>query len=172
MIIKFLSIQIKILVLMREKFERNSIFYKAYTPFVACFLIMLVMHLDFIFSGDDSFFMNITNLMHTNDFLVQRYHRWTSRIIVEYILVSLVHLPIFVWQLLDSIMCTILCMVISYLFDDAAQKDKVKINLWIVFCFSFILLVFRFGGLDSNDFKLFMAYGFRIGCLYANKKIL
>ena len=137
MIIKFLSIQIKILVFNEGKnLKRNSIFYKAYTPFVACFLIMLVMHLDFIFSGDDSFFMNITNLMHTNDFLVQRYHQWTSRIIVEYILVSLVHLPIFVWQLLDSIMCTILCMVISYLFfDDAAQKDKVKINLWIVFLF-------------------------------------
>jgi hypothetical protein len=64
---------------------------------------------------DDIYFGNIA-MSELWTSLSMRYQEWSSRVIIETILIFLLHLPHVVWMVLNSLMLTIIAWAISYLF--------------------------------------------------------
>lgn len=75
-----------------------------YLPFVFMFFFILFLHFYMKFGGDDIWFSKqISSLTHGN-YICSRYNIWSSRIIIESILIIITKLNINVWRVIDSFM--------------------------------------------------------------------
>ena len=113
---------------------------KEYGPFLFLGIVMMLMHMRYEFGSDDLFF---GTQPFTVDFFVNRYMTWSSRIFTEAILVTVAHLPMMVWRVLDvAVVCT-LCYTLRYLFVPERYK---KFGAWTIV---FLFLLYPFGDLSN-----------------------
>lgn len=68
---------------------------------------MLIMHLTMSFLGDDIGYSKILSNHSTLDFLISRYYTWSSRGIIELVLIHLARENFIIWKILDSILYTL-----------------------------------------------------------------
>lgn len=121
---------------MKQKIKE---FFKKYSPFITIFLLMFVIHCFLDFTGDDIYYQNYLNVTPESygdgllGFLKMRYAEWSSRLIIETILVYIVKLPIFVWRILDSFILALIAYSIAYIFTNFSAK-----NNWIVSAFTLL----------------------------------
>ncbi|MCR5129156.1 MAG: DUF6056 family protein, partial [Lachnospiraceae bacterium] len=78
---------------------------------VICTAFFLLMHLTFVgFTNDDVYFRDLAAMWDSLPALViDRYLTDSSRVISEAILFTLVKCPFIVWQILDTLICMLLC---------------------------------------------------------------
>ncbi len=108
--------------------------WKAWLPFVflsAFFTaVHLIIHPTF---GDDLFFSKALDKTDLFSWLVVRYNTWSSRLLLEAILVLVLKLPFFVWQVLDITMVLLLFYSLQSLLEPA-RRLKESMILALLFC--------------------------------------
>lgn len=103
-------------------------------PFIIVFLLLIIFHLYTKFMGDDLWFSRQLSKYSIIKFASHRYNTWSSRFIIESVLITLTRLNINVWRLINIIMYMIGIFVSLYLVN--TKKDK-YIN--IVACLLFLM---------------------------------
>ena len=84
------------------------------------FVFLIVLHSFFKQGvGDDVYFSN-TEISNIFGFLSFRYQEWSSRILIEFVIVIMCHLPHFCWYIMDSLMILLVVYAMNKLF---ARKD-------------------------------------------------
>lgn len=84
------------------------------------FVFLIVLHSFFKLGvGDDVYFSN-TVISNIFGFLGFRYQEWSSRILIEFVLVIMCHLPHFCWYIMDSLMILLVVYAMNKLF---VRKD-------------------------------------------------
>ena len=67
--------------------------------------------------SDDAWFSTMLDQYNILGFLNWRFHTWSSRVILEGILVVLAHSDFIVWRILDTLVCLLLVWAISQILD-------------------------------------------------------
>ena len=106
-----------------------------YLPWLAVLVYLVYIHRHLGFTGDDLLFAKYEAGM---DFWSWRYATWSSRLLTESILVTLLHLPVLVWRSGDILLPLAMLMAFSYLL--VPKQDKVAGNSLLAI--SFILYPF------------------------------
>lgn len=92
-------------------------------PFIIFFIILIVMHLGICkISGDD---FKFSEELLNNDFftyLLQRYDTWSSRVIIEASLISILQYGLTLWKILNIIIYIILAKSISKICNEKNNK--------------------------------------------------
>lgn len=103
---------------------------------IIVFIYYLFFHstMDVIF-GDDPYFQSVLNNQSLIDWLVVRYKTWSSRLIIEGLLVMLINLPLIVWMILDSLMFVLIYYSIIKLTD---TQGNLIINLLLLILMFFM----------------------------------
>lgn len=84
--------------------------------YILFFLVLvIVFYMAHTTMGDDLFFQNIP-MNQIFSYLGNRYHEWTSRLIIEFFLVSFLHIPKIFWCICQAFFVTGIAYCISYLF--------------------------------------------------------
>lgn len=119
-------------------------------PFLLYMLMIVLLHFFLILEGDDVFFQNILREKNMGEIVALRYATWTSRIIIEVIMISLLQFPFFVFKILNIGMFGLLLYSLTKLF---GKKKNRKLN-WVI-CIALFLL----------PFPLFHSAGWAATCL-------
>lgn len=102
------------------------------------FIYYFMIHLTANFlSGDDQGFMAVLHNQNLFEWLIKRYQTWSSRLIIELILVILLNLPIYVWMILDSLMFVLIYYSILKIAD---VKDNLLISIFLMLVMFFMPL--------------------------------
>ncbi|MBT2655288.1 hypothetical protein J7E81_08530 [Bacillus sp. ISL-18] len=117
-------------------------FYKSsYFPIMILSLGMLLIHfvLNLDHPGDDKSFMKVLSNDHLNPlaYLTTRYHTWSSRVLIEFILIFVVHFPV-VWRLLDTGMMVLIAVSISKLIPTSKSREKNWLITGLLFMYPFV----------------------------------
>lgn len=113
----------------------NKVYRSDYFPFFILTLMMLILHnyLNYNY-GDDLWFKTI--LIDQNfsifDYINWRYHTWSSRLIIETLMIGVLNLNVWVWRSLDISIIALLCYSISKIF---IVENKRKNNWLIIILF-------------------------------------
>lgn len=110
--------------------HKTFLFYVALATIIFCLHFLLKLH-----TKDDIYFASF-KLSELGNYIKFRYSAWTSRIIIEIVLVFLLKLPDFVWCLLDTLIIMLIIHSISYLFTKNGFKENLIVAL-VVLCFPF-----------------------------------
>ena len=107
---------------------------KKYKLYFITFIVLVLIHLLIkTNTNDDIWFKNIiSNINDLPNYLLSRYNGWTSRLIIESILIILLKLPKIIWCLLNSFMIVLLIYSMGKLF------SKNKILFLLIGIYSFI----------------------------------
>ena len=101
------------------------------------FFIILIIHQLFHFMNDDiTYFSKILNEYNITDFVSQRYNTWTSRIIIEVVLINITR-NIYVWRILNSLVITLLIYTINKIFYNSNQTKYIYISSLIFFLYPY-----------------------------------
>lgn len=105
-----------------------------YFPFVILGLIMLVLHFRLALEmGDDLYFKSVLSgngsVGTWLGFIRQRYQTWSSRIVIETILIILTHATV-LWRLLDALVMVWIGVAFSVFFN---PEKRVGVN-WFIVC--------------------------------------
>lgn len=99
-------------------------------PFILLFACMLVLHIAMKeITGDDLAFARVLDNRKLGEFLIERYNTWTSRLVIEGIMVIILQANIILWKLIDTLMYVLLGCSISYLF---IEDNKRELNFLII----------------------------------------
>ena len=112
-----------------------------YLPFCIMAIILLVIHYPINKTSDDLWFEKILDNQNIFNFLALRYNEWSSRIIIEAILVVLSNtkVNIIIWKMIDILMFELLAYSIYYLFIKEQQNKNELI--WTLI---FVVLIIPF----------------------------
>lgn len=83
--------------------------------------------------GDDVWFKTMANTMPLTTYLQMRYTTWTSRVVLEVILLALLKLPKIIWAILDTLMFVLLYKSIIH-FLHCENDKKLAIFCGILLC--------------------------------------
>ena len=74
----------------------------------------LIFHFCFaeVGKGDDAYFISMINQQTLGEFLQHRWNTWSSRLVIETVVVSVLPLPAIFWKILDVMISTL----VAYLF--------------------------------------------------------
>lgn len=127
--------------------EKNITFIKNfiksnYFPFVLLFVLLLFLHLFMNFGGDDVFFGKQMNSLIHGNYISKRYNTWSSRLIIESILISITGINTNIWRVIDTTIYTISALLIMKIIN---KDNKTYIN-WIG-CLLF--LIYPYADLSS-----------------------
>lgn len=96
--------------------SKTGAYVQTYAPFLLVIIIGFFYHIAMKpMGGDDVFFSNATADMTLWEYLVGRYVNWTSRVVSEGILVTVIQVPL-VWRIIDFLMFASLPVLISKIF--------------------------------------------------------
>lgn len=118
-----------------KKIEKNL----HYLPFILLGIALAYFHLHMETNyGDDVIFREIALApdFHLFPWLIQRYQTWSSRTLIEMLLMIMVALPQVVWKVLDAAVMTIAAVFISKIFCGEEYKQQKN---WIIACLSFTI---------------------------------
>lgn len=104
--------------------------------FVMFFLVILFIHQFFDFFNDDIFFRNVLDNYTFYEYLKFRYNNWTSRILIESILIILSR-NIYLWRFLNSLIVCLLVYSIEKVFINTGKKSN-------FFLISLLVLLYPF----------------------------
>ena len=112
-----------------NKEKLKEILKKEKIPFLIFIVLIVILHIFIQKENDDLYFSTVCENVGLFDYLGQRYNTWTSRIIIEGILVTFCSfLPIEIWKIANIGMFILLIYSISKLF---VTENKQKLN-WIL----------------------------------------
>lgn len=80
---------------------------KKILPYVIFFALVLFLHMFMNFGGDDIWFAKQLSKQPLLDFLNYRYYNWSSRVVIEALLVIITRMNINIWRIIDTIIYTI-----------------------------------------------------------------
>lgn len=100
------------------------------------FLILLVLqvfvHVDF---GDDLTYRSVWAEKHLGEFLRDRYEWWSSRVVIEAVMMPLVAAPVWIWRILNILMVLLLVWNTADMFGMEGRNNKLQAQI-----FFFILM--------------------------------
>ena len=106
------------------------------------FLLLLLAHAliqaDF---GDDLAYKNILANQSLLSFLQERYYTWSSRVLIEAVMLPFAAGNVWVWKIADCLMIVLLIKVISELFGGEGEPEKLRAQL-LLFCMIWIVPFF------------------------------
>ena len=115
----------------------KRIYKSDYFAFIIMFVLLTILHLFMDATVGDYIWFKDTMQQNTiSEFLINRYNDWTSRIIIEFILASLIRFPIWIFKILNICVMTGIPILISKLF---IYKNKREMNCLIV---SLVLIIY------------------------------
>ena len=92
-------------------------------PFFIVAFVGIIYHLRIRpMAGDDVFFSQATSELGLWNYLIQRYETWTSRFVIEFLLVWIIKYPI-LWRLIDLALFISFPVLISKIFDGGKLLD-------------------------------------------------
>lgn len=124
-------------------------------PFVILFVILLIIHLRVGYVNDDLYFRQFITENGFNsifNLIVFRYYAWSSRFLIEFVLLILSYLPIFIWVFLNSLVLVIMAWIIPRFF---TKDSNLKNNILSVILVSiFYIPVFEAMGAGAITISL------------------
>lgn len=125
---------------MEKQKEKVKGLLTAYAPFMLVLVIAVLYHLKIgAISGDDPFFAAATDDKTMWQFLSERYQTWTSRIVIDFLVVSLVD-HLIVWKILDIIVFSSMPVLFAKILGDT------KLVRW---CSAAAILLYPFHDVGS-----------------------
>lgn len=125
---------------MEKQKEKVKGLLTAYAPFMLVLVIAVLYHLKIgAISGDDPFFAAATDDKTMWQFLSERYQTWTSRIVIDFLVVSLVD-HLIVWKILDIIVFSSMPVLFANILGDT------KLVRW---CSAAAILLYPFHDVGS-----------------------
>lgn len=125
---------------MEKQKEKVKGLLTAYAPFMLVLVIAVLYHLKIgEISGDDPFFAAATDDKAMWQFLSERYQTWTSRIVIDFLVVSLVD-HLIVWKILDIIVFSSMPVLFAKILGDT------KLVRW---CSAAAILLYPFHDVGS-----------------------
>lgn len=96
-------------------------------PFLIFFIILIILHIKIeAFNGDDIFFKNaLTEENNLIEFLTTRYNSWSSRLIIETVLVTLAKFELVIWKFINIGIYMLLAKSISKI---CLKENNKKLN--------------------------------------------
>ena len=101
-------------------------------PYIFVFIILCLIHIPLNFSGDDSWFAEQLNKFSYIGYVINRYNTWSSRLIIETLLITLTRSNIIVWRILN-ILIFMLGLIISLYFINEKKYKFIKITGCLLF---------------------------------------
>lgn len=99
-------------------------------PFLLIFIMMIVLHFIAVPGlNDDKWFASILNDKSLQEYWIWRYNTWSSRLIIETILIFFTKYSFFLWRIADSMVIVLLVYSISRIF---LEKSNYKYDIWIL----------------------------------------
>lgn len=132
-----------------------------YYPFILFFVLMLLMHLIMGVNGDDIRYAKVLSNQTVVDYITYRYNNWSSRIIIESVLIVLVRQNMILWEIIDCILYTVgvyyaiklfnyknskhiaflgILLFLMYPFHEMASAGWMATTLNYLWCFSFAMI--------------------------------
>ena len=106
------------------------------------FLLLLLAHTliraDF---GDDLAYKNILVNQSMFDFLRERYHTWSSRVLIEAVMLPFATGNVWWWKIADSLMIVLFLWIVSELFGGEKEQEKMQAQM-LMFCMIWIVPFF------------------------------
>lgn len=125
---------------MEKQKEKIKGLLTAYAPFMLVLVIAVLYHIKIgAISGDDPFFAAATDDKTMWQFLSERYQTWTSRIVIDFLVVSLVD-HLIVWKILDIIVFASMPVLLAKILGDT------KLIRW---CSAAAILLYPFHDVGS-----------------------
>ncbi|MGG7153635.1 hypothetical protein ACQPUR_23735, partial [Clostridium neonatale] len=84
--------------------------------------------------NDDVFFINQYSQKGFVQYFQERYNTWTTRLIIEFVMMGLLNISFMLWRILDSLMIGLLGLVLSKLLN----MEKSRTYNWIIVLFILI----------------------------------
>lgn len=157
---------------------RINKFVLKYYPFILFFALMFIMHMIMGFNGDDVKFSKVLSNQTLAGYISYRYYNWSSRLVIESILVVLTRQNMFLWKILDCVIYTLgvyyaiklinrknsthiaflgILLFLMYPFHEMASAGWIATTLNYLWCFSlamiaFVPLINQFYGEKTNKF--------------------
>jgi hypothetical protein len=133
--------------------EKKSSFL-IYIPFVIFFLIMFIWHFMLHPKNDDLWFSAKFFEQNIFSYLTWRYETWTSRVLIEFLLVPLAGLPRMIWNFLDSIVFVLIAVLIPKITLNTKNiKEKKLIIYNSLSCILVLIYIFTISnGLSSAGY--------------------
>ena len=158
-------------------------FIKNNWPIIGFFILMLALHKIMAFIGDDLWFSKVLSDQTLAGFISFRYYHWSSRLIIDSLLVILTRESYLIWKILDTILYTLgvyllikfinkdnnkhialfgVLLFLMYPFFDMASAGWIATTLNYLWCFafamiSFIPLINEINGKKTNIFIYIIA---------------
>ena len=127
----------------QDNMEKLKRFCKSiYIPFIVLALMLIVIHIPISKIGDDIWFEDILNNQGIMEFSVSRYNNWTSRSIIEMVLVifSSSHVSLYFWKIIYILMFELLAYSTFKIFIKDIKDENKKISLTWILIFGIIAL--------------------------------
>ena len=106
------------------------------------FLLLLLAHTliraDF---GDDLAYQNILANQSLSSFLRERYYTWSSRVLIEAVMLLFVTGNVWLWKIADSLMVLLFLWAVSELFGGESVQEKLRAQM-LMFCMIWIVPFF------------------------------
>lgn len=121
-----------------------KIYKKIYFPYILLFILMLLFHiLSVRYYGDDFAFKEILNEEALIPWVQSRYFEWTSRIVIEPIMVIILQLPLFIFYIINSFLFVQVSIVIGYFF------NKNNSNIYNHYLICLLCLLYPFNDMST-----------------------
>lgn len=113
----------------------KQLYKKEYFPFIILAIGMLIFHLIInVNFGDDLSFKKVLQQNNLIEWLKIRYITWSSRTVIEFVMVIILGCSIFLWRILDVAIIVLLAISISKVFLNNSSRR----NNWIIVALIFI----------------------------------
>lgn len=98
--------------------KKNPFFTKKILIPISILLLYLILwHINNpLQTGDFIYFNRVAHDENIWDFLINRYNNWSSRLLIEFVLVSILKLPLFIFSIIDISVWIGIALIIKYLF--------------------------------------------------------
>lgn len=131
---------------MKEKIKEKIKQYSKsiYIPFILLAIILICLHIPAKKFGDDLWFQNMLNDQNIIDCLIGRYQTWSSRTIIEAVLVILsnTHVSTIIWKILNICMFELLAYSIYKIFIKDMKDSNKKLILAYILIFGILSIPF------------------------------
>lgn len=121
------------------KIRLLKLYNNEYFPFLVLGIGFLLLSLLVpIPTGDDKFFQTVPNGIFDWSFYLNRYETWTSRVIIDLLIVTFLHIPSIIWRIANALIIVFLGVATSKLFiTETNRRYKNWFLVTLIFIFPF-----------------------------------
>ena len=110
---------------------------KKILPYVIFFVLILFLHMFMHFGGDDIWFGKQLSKRTLFDFINFRYNNWSSRVLIEAVLVLITKSNVYIWRILDTIIYTISAYCIIKFANNKNNKNIIFLGILLVLMYPY-----------------------------------